>query len=45
MDYKKTPMISLFKEKFGTPKELTDKMEKIRKEKVELDKLIKKYSK
>ena len=31
--------------KAGTPKVLTDKMEKIRKEKAELDKLIKKYSK
>ena len=31
--------------KAGTPKALTDKMEKIRKEKAELDALIKKYSK
>lgn len=31
--------------KAGTPKELTDKMEKIKKEKSELDALIKKYSK
>ena len=31
--------------KAGTPKALTDKMEKIRKEKAEIDALIKKYSK
>ena len=31
--------------KAGTPKDLVDKMDKIRKEKAELDALIKKYSK
>ena len=47
MDYRKTHKISLSKkfQKAGTPKELTDKMEKIRKEKFRVDKLIKKYSK